>query len=199
MTGKAGNIRTHSLHNNIFALLCLLIIFTAGCNGPEMKHFTRPDIELEYIKKIAVLPLQNFTSNNHASEKVGSLVIIDLLSRGVDVVEPGEVNSAMRRLKIRSISRISSDDFKNLGKELDVDAIIIGSIETFDISRGITVSYPEATISLILIDPGSGLTLWSTWNTTGGASFWTRHFGTETRTLDEASIEVVREALDTAF
>ena len=190
---------TNPVRRLIITVLCSFTVFIAGCSGLEMKHYVRPDIDLHDIKKVAVLPLENFTSDKYASEKIASLVIINLLSRGIDVVEPGEVTSALRRLKIRAVSRISTDDVRNLGRELNIDALIIGAVETYGISRGISVSYPEATISLRLIEPESGIALWSIWHTAGGAGFWTRHFGVEGRTLDETSIAVVREALDTAF
>jgi hypothetical protein len=51
----------------------------------------------------------------------------------------------------------------------------------------------------MMLDTESGDIIWSTWHSTGGASFWTRHFGAEGRTLDETSSRVVKEAFNTFF
>ena len=75
----------------------------------------------------------------------------------------------------------------------------MGSVETFMMSRGISVPYPEVTINLRLLESATGGILWSVSHTSGGPSFWTRHFGAEGAALDETSGKVVKEALDTLF
>ncbi len=75
----------------------------------------------------------------------------------------------------------------------------MGSVGAFEISKGISVSYPEVSVYLMLLESTSGNIIWSVWHTTGGASFWTRHFGAEETTLDETSKKVVKEAIDTLF
>lgn len=178
--------------------LCLLTFLFAGC-GNGMKHFVRKGADFSNIQKIAVMPLENFTPDRFAAPKIRSMIIMELLSKGMDVTEPGQVISAMRELNIRSVSGMSVEEMKNVGMMLDVDALIMGSVETYDISRGISVSYPEASIRLSLIESKSGIALWSIWHSAGGADFWTRHFGAEGRTLDETADTVVKEALGTLF
>ncbi len=187
------------LKRHLVAMVCFILLAASGCSSSVMKPYLRPDADFTSIRKVAVLPIENFTSKRFADKKIGSLIIIELLSRGIEVIEPGEVIAALSRQKIRSVSRISLEDIVSLGRVLNVDAVMIGSIETFSINRGISVSYPEVSINLTLTESEEGVTLWSVWHTTGGADFWTRHFGTEGRTLDEAASDVVREALDTVF
>jgi hypothetical protein len=76
---------------------------------------------------------------------------------------------------------------------------MIGSVGTFQISSGIAASYPEVSVSLRLLDSKTGSIVWSIWDTTGGADFWTRHFGTENETLDETAKKIIKETLDTLF
>jgi TolB-like protein len=178
--------------------LCILAFIVTGCSN-GMKSFVRKNTDFSSIQKIAVMPLENFTPNKYAADKIRSMILIELLSKGMDVIEPGQVVSAMRELKIRSVAGMSVEDMRNIGEMLDVDALVVGSVETYNISRGISVSYPEASIRLTLIGSQDGLALWSIWHTTGGADFWTRHFGAEGRTLDEAARTVVKEALETLF
>jgi hypothetical protein len=52
-------------------------------------------------------------------------------------------------------------------------------------------------IHLSLLDTSSGEIIWYVWHTAGGASFWTRHFGAERKTLDETVKDVVKTAIDT--
>ncbi|HDH04672.1 MAG TPA: hypothetical protein ENH01_03020 [Nitrospirae bacterium] len=181
-----------------FLLLCLLMLFTSACSS-GMKQYVRPGADFRAIKAVAVLPLENFSSDKYANGKLRSKIIIELLSRGIDVIEPGEVVTALRYLKVRSIDSIRTEDIRAMGKMLNVNAVIKGSVEAFGISKGITVSYPEVSIHLTLIETATGNTVWSVWHTTGGASFWTRHFGAEGRTLDNASADVVREAFDAIY
>ena len=194
------------LSSKLFALsylliaLCSLLIFSCGCGGGP-KYYTKPNFELNNIKRVAVLPFDNFTSDEYAGEKIRKPVITELLSRGIDVIEPGEVTKVLRELKIKSLSFINITDIQNLGKTLgvEVETVMMGSVEAFGISKGISVSYPEVSINLRLVEASSGNIMWSIWHTAGGPNFWTRHFGAEGITLSEAANKVVKEAIDTLF
>jgi len=184
------------------ALLVGLFLVTcvSGCafsNG--IKHYVRPGLDVSHINKIAVLPFDNFTSDRFSDDKVKSLVVIDLLSRGVDVVEPGEVMGLMREMKVRSLKSITSKHIKQIGKILKVQAVMTGSVGVFKVSRGATVSYPEVSISLILHEAETSDIIWSAWHTTGGAGFWTRHFGAEGNTLDETAKILIDDIIDTIY
>lgn len=178
--------------------ICSLLIFMCGC-GVGPKYYTKPEFELNNFKRVAVLPFDNFTSDEYAGEKIRRSVITELLSRGVDVIEPGEVTRALRELKVKSLGTIKMADTQSIAKTLGVETVMMGSVEAFGISKGISVSYPEVSINLMLIEASSGNIIWSVWHTAGGASFWTRHFGSESITLSEAANKVVKEAIDTLF
>lgn len=178
--------------------MCVIIIFITACSN-GFRRYVRPEFNTDDIKKVAVLPFENLSSDKYAAEKVRNMAVMDLLSRGIDVVEPGEVVKTLREMKVKAPHLITTDDIKRLGKVMDVSQIITGSVETFGISKGITVSYPEVTVSMRMHESATGDIVWSVWHTTGGASFGTRHFGAEGRTLDEASQEALREAFNTLF
>jgi TolB-like protein len=161
-----------------------------------MKNYKRADIEVKNLKRIAILPLENLTPNKYADKKIRNLLIMDLLERDVNVIEPGEVTRVLRELKIRSVESISAGDMQSLGDMLKVDVILKGSVGTFEMKKGVAIEYPEVSIHLMLIDTKSGQILWSAWHTSGGASFWTRHFGAEGATLDETAGKVIKEVFD---
>jgi TolB-like protein len=176
--------------------ICFLLFFIQGC-GPS--HFIRPKTDINNIKKVAVLPFENFTSDEYAGEKIRRIVITELLSRNVDVIEPGEVTRILKELKVRSLGSIKITEIQDIGKTLGVGAVVMGSVEAFGISRGISVTYPEVTIHLMLLEASSGNIIWSVRHTIGGANFWTRHFGSEGISLSEAARKTVKEAVGTLF
>jgi TolB-like protein len=181
-----------------FSIILSILILSAGCTGGRDVKFHR-SAEIGEIKRVAVLPFENLTSEKEAAKRIRRTVIAELLSRSVDVIEPGEVTRVLRELEVRTTTALSIEDIQKIGKELKVDALITGSVIAYRISRGINVSYPEVTIQLMLIDTETGNILWSVWNTEGGPDFWVRHFGTEGKSLSETARDVVKKAFDTLF
>lgn len=182
--------------SSVILTICFLLTFIYGC-GRGPKYYLRPDFDIKNIKKIAVLPFENFTSNEYAAEKIRRAVIIELLTRGIDVIEPGEVLKTLIELKLSSISSIPGATIQDIGKTLGVEAVLAGSVGAFGISRGISVYYPEVSLKLTLLDTAKGNIIWSVTHTTGGPDFWTRHFGAEVATLDETERVAVKEAINT--
>jgi TolB-like protein len=176
--------------------LSFLLVFICGC---VQERFFSLKTDIGDIKRVAVLPFENFTSDEYAGEKIRRIVITELLSRGIDVIEPGEVTRILRELGVRSLGSIKVSEIQEIGKKLGVEAVMMGSVEAFGISKGISVTYPEVTINLTLIETSSGNIIWSIRHTSGGASFWTRHFGSEGISLSEAARKVVKEAINTLF
>jgi TolB-like protein len=148
---------------------------------------------------MAVLPFESLTDDEYAGEKIRKTVITELLSRGIDVIEPGEVTRVLIDQNVKSLGSMRTTDLQNVAKKLGVEAVMMGSVEAYDISRGISVTYPEVSINLRLIEASSGNIIWSVCQTSGGPGFWTRHFGAEGMSLSETATEVVNEAIDTLF
>jgi len=201
---RAKSQKPYSLSLMSFAFFFMLValsslLIVGGCTANSPRHYVRQQIDYSSIKRVAVLPFEPLTSDEYAGEKIRQLVITELLSRGIDVVEPGEVTRALVELKIRSLGSIKTTDIQTLAKTLGVEALMMGSVEAYGISRGITVSYPEVSISLRLVAASSGNIIWSVCTPSGGANFWTRHFGAENISLSETASKVVGEAIDTMF
>ncbi|MDQ7787455.1 MAG: CsgG/HfaB family protein [Thermodesulfovibrionales bacterium] len=145
------------------------------------------------------MPFENFTGDEHAGEKIRRIVLTELLSRDVEVIEPGEITKLCRELKVKSLAAISVKELQEIGKTLDASAVMMGAVETYGTGRGVSVSYPEVTINLRLIEVSSGNIVWSVRHTSGGPDFWTRHFGSEGMSLSETAGKVVKEAIRTLF
>jgi len=174
-----------------------VVLITLGCSGGP-SFYIRQDIDFSYIKKVAVLPLENLTTDRFAGENISRLVISELLASGLcDVVIPGEALSVLNTLRLKSTQALKAEHIKAIGSALGVQAVIFGSVEKFGEVRMGNISAPEVTITLMMAETDGGSVIWSVTCTRGGASFWDRHFGTRADTLSETSIKVVREALET--
>jgi TolB-like protein len=190
--------RSRQFHFVLIAFTFLLVL-VGGCATNTSMQYVRRNIDYSDFKRIAVLPFESLTTDEYAGEKIRKTVITELLSRGVDVVEPGEVTRVLIEQKIKSLGSVRTADLQNVAKTLGVGALMMGSVEAYGISKGISVSYPEVSINLRLVEASSGNIIWSVCQTSGGPSFWTRHFGAEGASLSDTANTVVKEAIDTLF
>lgn len=179
------------------AASALLIFSLSGCvTGSGPRNFVRADANITALKKIAVMPFESFVGNDeYAGEKIRRVVMTELLMNGFEVMEPGEVSKELGAIK-KALQVLTVDDLKKIAKTLGVDALMMGSVETYKISPGLTVPYPDVSINLRLFDAASGNVSWSIVHTSGGPGIGSRHFGTEGPSLGDAAHRVVRESID---
>ncbi len=179
---------------------CLIgLTVLAGCARPPSR-FVHAQYDFSAIKKVAVLPLENLSSDQAAGEKVRKTVVSELLAAGVvDVVETGQVNRALGQANIQNIASVSADDLKKVATALGVQALVVGSVDTYERINVGGVNFPEIAITLRAIDAGSGSIVWSATTTGGGVGLMGRLFGVGGDTLSEATQKTVRAALATLF
>ncbi len=187
------------INRSIFICTVIVLFFTAGCyRSTAPVYYIREDVDFSFIKKVAVMPLENLTDERFADEIVRQTVISELLASGlVDVTMPGEVTAALKRLDIKSVASLNPDQIKDIGKLLNVQALILGAVQQYGEVKFGSVSAPEVTITLMMADVNTGTILWSVTKTLGGSSFMSRHFGAKSKTMSETVLAVVREALRT--
>jgi curli biogenesis system outer membrane secretion channel CsgG len=175
-------------------------LWLAGCSGRGPSTYVHANYDFSSVKRVAVLPLENLTSDQTAGEKVRKLVVTDLLSTGiVDVVEPGQVNRVLAQANIQSPAAMVPDDFKKVGAALGAQLLVVGSVEAYDrVSIG-GVQAPEVTLTLRGVDAESGAIVWATSHTQGGATVAARLFGLTGDSLSEAARKAVHEAVLTLF
>jgi hypothetical protein len=180
-------------------MLGVAALALAACSSPT-HHFLHAQYDFSTIKKVAVLPLENLSSDQMAGEKVRKTVVSELLSAAVlDVVETGQVNRAMGQASIQNVSAVSADDLKKVAGALGVQALIVGSVDTYERLNVGGVTFPEIAITLRAIDAGSGTIVWSASRTGGGVGIMGRLFGIGGETLSEATQKTVRATLQTLF
>jgi hypothetical protein len=170
----------------------------SGCRGNVPFYHINPDVDFSFFKNVAVLPLDNLTNNKAADQIIRQVVISELLASGlVDVVIPGEVMSAISELDIQNISSLNKNQVRALGNALNVEAVIMGSVDQFGDVKSGSMSAPEVTITLMMAEVESGNIIWSITLTRGGLDFMARHFGAKSETMSEVVQGVVREAIQT--
>lgn len=181
--------------------LSVIFLLISGCGGRGSPSFyISQDIDFSFIKRVAVLPLDNLTNDKFAGDAVRQVVISELLASGlVDVVCPGDAVAALETLKLKAGQSPNAEQIKAIGKALKVQAVIIGAVNKYGEIRDGNVSAPEVAITLMMADTGSGSIIWSVTKTRGGAGFWARHFGARADTMSEAVLKVVREAIKTLY
>lgn len=189
------------LRKFVLISVVFVVLITSGCAGRGASSFyIRQDYDFSFIKRVAVLPLDNMTNERFAGEAIRQVVISELLASGlVDVVVPGDAIAAIENLKIKPGQPLSAEQIKSAGKALKVQAVIIGAVNKFGEIREGNISAPEVTITLMMADTGSGSIIWSVTKTRGGAGFWTKHFGARGETMSEAVLRVVRESIRTLY
>lgn len=184
-------------HTRALASLALLAVVAGCAAGP---YFIHQSYDFSIVKKVAVLPLENLTTDQLAGERVRKAVIAELLATGlVDVIEPGHVNRALNQANIQSVTSISAEDLKKLGAGLGVQLLFLGSLDVYERINVGGGSFPEVTLSLRAVDAQTGTIVWSATRTGGGVGIVGRLFGFGGDSMSEATQKTVRSALATLF
>jgi hypothetical protein len=180
-------------------LFFLILLLLAGCRSADAPSLhIKQDMDFSFIKRIAVLPFKNLTAVNNGDEVVRAYVANELLSSGfVDVVVPGDVASAMSGQGIKDISSMSGSDIQALGRAMKVQAVVFGTVETWQEVQSGSIAVPEITLTVMMADCSSGNIIWSvTWRE-GGGSFTSRHLGYQTDTMSKVALRAVKNAIRT--
>ena len=110
------------LKRYIFVFMFLFLLVTSGCRSSGIIYHINENVDFSFIKRVAVMPMDNLTNEKSANEIVRHVVISELLASGlVEVVVPGEVMYAINRLNIKNISSHCCKNTTN--KIIEVDAV----------------------------------------------------------------------------
>lgn len=205
------------MNKNILWTICFLVILllamvAVGCGGPQV--YMHPNPGFERIKRMAVLPLDNFTKDDKASDKVRANFVVELLrTASFNVMDIGETDRLLQIAELSyTTSQISTPGTgapemfdqetaseplsKKIGEALKVEAIFVGSVEAYSTERVSDQIIPEVSISARLIDAETGIIIWaSTHSRRGGAGFPIFGWGKVT-SLSVLSQQVIQDMVD---
>ena len=164
--------------------------------GPPTQ-FINPDFDFAFVEKVAVIPLQNLTSDQQAGVRATRFLITELLSTGaIDVVEPGEVQAALDRVTARPRTP-STNEVLELGKTLGVQAVILGSVTQSENLRSGTVSIPVVTLDVHMLETETGVAVWAVTHTEKGAGLAAKVLGTGSEPISETTRRCVQVIVGT--
>ncbi len=183
----------------LVVLMLAIILSLYGCGANVASdHFLRQDVQLGFIKKVAVLPFTNHTKEQFIAERAREITITQVLSMGLfDVVDKGIVDSVLREEAIDPGAPLDKLTLRRLGQRLGVQAFILGSVDNMEESRRGSFSYPEFTLSLRLVEAKTSMVIWQSTGHGSGYSVLGRLFGLSAKDSFQVMVRVVRKMLST--
>ena len=175
---------------------------TSGCAGarPAEVTYHDPNMDFSLLRSVAVLPFENLTSMNTASERVRDVFMTMMQATGSTyVLPPGEVARGIDRASVARPTTPTAEEAVNLGKILGVDAVITGVIREYGEVRSGSTSAGVISVSLQLIETQTGKVVWSASSTRGGVDAADRLFGGGGRPMDQVTADAVRDLLDRLY
>jgi curli biogenesis system outer membrane secretion channel CsgG len=181
----------------VFISILALLLFAAGCSSP--RHFTAESLELDYVKRIVVLPFENNTETKFAGQRFRDIVTTEILSAGLfEVVERGE---AQRFLREEVVSKeqeiIDQATALRLGEELKVEAYLAGSVNDFSELKNGSYSYPVVAATLRLVDVKTGQIIWQAGGSESGYRTFDRLFGFAAPDINQVGYRLAKRLLST--
>lgn len=212
--------KAHILSPICFLLVSLAGIMTAGCGKPHV--YMHPSPGLDRIKRIAVMPFDNMTKEDKAGERVRVGFVLELLRIGnLSVMDTNETDRLLKEAGLSytggQASRVSvgvrgarmetgakaeeeavdsTPLSKKIGAALNVEAIIAGSVQAYNIEKTGDQIRPEVSITAKLIDAETGFIIWmSAYNKRGGSGIPILGWGKVT-SLSALSQQVIQNMVD---
>ncbi len=179
------------------AAMTVLLLTGLGCaSSIQPTEFTNPDVDFGFIERVAVLPFENLSNDQQAGFRATRLMITELLASGaVDVVEPGEVEGALAKIRGRP-SQPSIEEIVGLGQSLEVQAVIMGTVAQSEILRSGAVAIPAVTLDAQMVETETGAIVWAATNTEKGGSASARFLGSGGQPISVTTRKCVQTLLE---
>lgn len=179
-----------------FSVLLGLAATAPVCQAQVTDVYRDPNMDFGSIQTVAVVPFTNLARDQVVAERVRDVFINRLLSTGAVYVLPvGEVARGIGKLELQNPASPTSEEVVKLGELLKADAIITGVVREYGEVRSGTTSANIISMSIQLIEAGTGKVVWSGSSTKGGISFWDRLIGGGGQPLNK----VTEQAVDALF
>ena len=177
-------------------VLVLLVVTPTVCTAQVTDVYRDPNMDFGSIQTVAVVPFANLARDQVVADRVRDVFINRLLSTGAVYVLPvGEIARGIAKLELQSPTAPSPEEIVKLGALLKADAVITGVVREYGEVRSGTTTANIISMSIQLIEAGTGKVVWSASSTRGGISFWNRLFGGGGQPVNK----VTEEAVDALF
>ncbi len=177
-----------------FVPLVFFLVF--GCSGP--RAYLHPSADFHFIKTIAVLPLENYTSDRFAGNKIREWATTEILRHEyVTVVDFGEVTRVFLEEGTQQVSLPDGAALKSAGERLGVQAFVTGSVEEYGTIPG--SSSPVVSVTMRMLDAQSAQILWQGSYSRTGSSLGADLFGVGKENVSDVAQKVVYRLVRTMF
>ena len=176
------------------------LFFLTSCAGNlAPTQFIDPDFDFEFVERVAVYPFENQSNDREAGTRSTRLFMTELLATGaVGVVETGEVLAAVSqipRLQAPKVTRPSRAEIIALGEQLNVQALVLGTVTQSETLRSGQVGIPVVTIDAHLVETETGTSVWAGTHTEKGGGLGKKILGTGTEPISETTRRCIRRLI----
>ena len=179
----------------IAACVAASLVLVAACVPPPRTYMAT---HLDPGLRIALLPLANYTQNREAPDKIAPMLLSELGHRGgIHLADPGAVEAVLAREPWLMFDRIPPDLIDRFGRELGVDALLVGSVLGYGYRQAYGERVPHVSIALRLVRAPGGVVLWSSVHSRDGDdNEWLFGFG-RIQSLEQLLVRSIAEITET--
>ncbi|MDY0211686.1 MAG: hypothetical protein RBR06_01620 [Desulfuromonadaceae bacterium] len=179
-------------------LVLALLVLVAGCAAVPSYH-TDPALATGFVKRIALLPLENHTAERFVEKQVRDLLSTQVMSMGFfEVLEKGDLRRFLNdEIVGEDKTSIPQATARRLGREFGLQAYMAGSVEGYSLERNGSYSYPVVALTLRLVEINSGKILWQASHVSSGYSTKDRLLGLESDNLHQVARQLIEDMLVT--
>ncbi len=180
----------------------LLFLFVVALPGCALFRDTYHDQSMDFgsIAAVAVLPFENLSRDRSAGVRVRDVFVTKLLAtHGVYVLPAGEVSRGVARAGVLNATTPSPEDAVKLGREIEADAVIIGTLREYGDVRSGTTSANIISLSLRMMEAETGRLVWSASSTKGGISVLDRLVGGGGKPMNKVTEKAVNDLIGQLF
>ena len=180
-------------------LMCIFVLLSSCffSKGVVKKTFVRKDVDISYVKKVAVLTFENHTKHETANEIARDITITEILAMDIfDVVGKSFVDAVINE-EVGDEEKPIFDKaaLKRIARKLHCDGLVIGSVDSYEDKRDGGYTYPVVTLTLRLIDGKTGMVLWQTSGTKTGYTVSERLLGIKPKDINELTFDLIESLL----
>lgn len=167
-----------------------------GC-APAPSYHTDPALATGFVRRVAVMPLENHTQERFVEERVRDLLSTQIMSLGFfEVLEKGDLRRFLNdEVQGQDKSKIPHSIARRLGREFGLQAYMAGSVDEYTLERNGSYTYPLVAVTLRLVDINSGKILWQASHAGSGYSTTDRLLGLESDNLHQVAKQLIEDLL----
>jgi len=190
-------------------LVAAMTIASLGCSGGP-RFFRSKPTQFENPATIAVMPLLNMSPYERAEAIVEQALVVELLDLGSDcdpddkkgvpcfqLVDPGVVETVILEKRLRFTDRLSLEQLKDMGDQLNVKYLLVGSVNEFTVVNEMGQEHPSVSISVRIVSCADGRILWASTHSKRGDDAETVFGIGRVETLEQLNSITVREMTET--